>query len=202
MKVTLIEEDKKGWFIFGKEYAVLSIEIYGNGGEFIYYRMMSDEGTCPVLMSADLFRITSNKLSASWVFSKDGESYCSIVPEKWARDGFWDDYHNDELEAIADLENERDKIFAEEGVEGSRTAEQRIGDYIKGLIAKVQDKYNDMLEFNANESFGDKNYRLGRNLAYYDVLELIASELEAFGVEEDIGLIIPQLGERVEKRYE
>ena len=69
--------------------------------------------------------------------------------------------------------------------------------YLKDLVSAIQGKYNETLVPVDSESLEDRSYRLGCNYAYYDVLDLIDSQLKVFGIEGDIGSIIPELGEKV-----
>lgn len=50
------------------------------------------------------------------------------------------------------------------------------------------------------ESQEEQNYRLGMNFSYYDVLEVIESQLKSFGLRvEEISRITPILGEKIIK---
>lgn len=122
MKIIYVNEDLKwsGWLTPGKEYVVLSMELYNNSpdepdsiGDFVAYRIQVDNTTivpCP----AKIFEVISNKIPASWVIQRDSDQLYSLLPARWSRDGFWEDYYNDEPEALQDFEIEKEKIFAEE----------------------------------------------------------------------------------------
>ncbi len=72
--------------------------------------------------------------------------------------------------------------------------------FLIDLICDIQEKYNDSLLPTKGESSEEKNYRLGENFAYYEVLDLIESQLESFGLSaEDIGQIAPIFGEKINK---
>ncbi|WP_449622908.1 hypothetical protein [Robertmurraya sp. Marseille-Q9965] len=70
--------------------------------------------------------------------------------------------------------------------------------FLVDLISEVQEKYNHSLVPTKTEGLEEKNYRLGANFSYYDVLEIIESQLISFGyTTEDIGKITPILGEKI-----
>lgn len=59
---------------------------------------------------------------------------------------------------------------------------------------ELQVKYNQSLMPTDHENQEEKNYRLGMNFAYYDVLDLIEAQLNAFGLNfVNIGKITPIL---------
>ena len=75
--------------------------------------------------------------------------------------------------------------------------------FLIDLICEIQEKYKHSLLPTIEEGLEEKNYRLGENFAYYDVLELIETQLKSFGYsEEDIGHIAPILGEKINKSME
>ncbi|MBB3909360.1 hypothetical protein B6A27_02050 [Anoxybacillus sp. UARK-01] len=70
--------------------------------------------------------------------------------------------------------------------------------FLIDLIKEIQEKYNQTLTEVEEESLEEKNYRLGTNFAYYDVLELIESQLKSFDYRlGEIGQITPTLGEKI-----
>jgi hypothetical protein len=71
--------------------------------------------------------------------------------------------------------------------------------FLIDLIKEIQEKYNETLTELEEENLEEKNYRLGTNFAYYDILELIESQLNAFGFSTDeFGQITPVLGEKID----
>jgi hypothetical protein len=73
---------------------------------------------------------------------------------------------------------------------------EELKNFITDLVVLLHEKYNDTLGSKDNETEKDKSFRLGLNFAYYDVLDLIESQLKAFGYEESfINSITPILGE-------
>ncbi|AZB44645.1 hypothetical protein CEF21_21435 [Bacillus sp. FJAT-42376] len=72
--------------------------------------------------------------------------------------------------------------------------------FLADLIMELQEKYNQSLISTDTESLEEKNYRLGMNFSYYDVLEVIESQLKSFGFGvEEINGITPILGEKIIK---
>jgi len=69
------------------------------------------------------------------------------------------------------------------------------------LICEIQEKYNETLVAPKKKISDEKGYRLVMNFSYYDVLALIESQLNAFGLsEEKSGEITPVLGRSISFR--
>ncbi|HYN25013.1 MAG TPA: hypothetical protein VES69_08200, partial [Pyrinomonadaceae bacterium] len=68
--------------------------------------------------------------------------------------------------------------------------------FLKDLFVLLQEKYDESLaEDSKPESEADVAYRQGATLAYYDVLDLIRSQLIAFGYEEEASEFpVPEFG--------
>ncbi|WP_349407794.1 hypothetical protein [Pseudalkalibacillus sp. SCS-8] len=78
--------------------------------------------------------------------------------------------------------------------------QNEMKNFLIDLIYEIQEKYNHSLLPTKDERLEEKNYRLGANFSYYDVLELIESQLKSFGYSvEDFGQIAPILGEKINK---
>lgn len=76
--------------------------------------------------------------------------------------------------------------------------DNQLKDFLGDLITLIQEKYNETLVAPEDESVEDKCYRLGQNFAYYDVLDLVESQLLSQGFEPDLfGKISPILGEKI-----
>ncbi|MCZ0757182.1 MULTISPECIES: hypothetical protein [Anoxybacillus] len=70
--------------------------------------------------------------------------------------------------------------------------------FLEDLITLIQEKYNETLTAPTDESAEDKSFRLGSNFAYFDVLDLIESQLTVHGIDSNgIGKISPTLGEKI-----
>lgn len=69
--------------------------------------------------------------------------------------------------------------------------------FLKDLTLLLQGKYNDTLgSCRAGESEADSQFRSGQNFAYYDVLDLIRSQLCAFGISApELEPVVPELGQ-------
>jgi hypothetical protein len=69
--------------------------------------------------------------------------------------------------------------------------------FIHDLVILIHEKYNETLQNNGYETEGDKTFRIGMNHAYYDVLDIIESQLNAFGFDvKPIGNITPELSKK------
>lgn len=76
--------------------------------------------------------------------------------------------------------------------------DNQLKDFLGDLITLIQEKYNETLVAPEDESDEDKCFRLGKNFAYYDVLDLVESQLLSLGLNPDIfGKISPKLGEKI-----
>ena len=74
--------------------------------------------------------------------------------------------------------------------------EKQLENFLGDLITLIQEKYNETLVAPTGESVEEKYYRLGSNFAYYDVLDLVESQLsvQTFN-SETFKDISPTLGE-------
>ncbi len=71
-----------------------------------------------------------------------------------------------------------------------------LQDFLGDIITLLQDKYNESLAAaKKTKAEADAAFEQGRYIAYYDVLELISSQLSAFGYKfPQARLIVPELG--------
>lgn len=70
--------------------------------------------------------------------------------------------------------------------------------FLKDLITLLHEKYNQSLLEELNESDSDRAYRLGLNFAYYDILDIIDSQIDSFGYDKsNIGKITPIIGQKI-----
>lgn len=69
--------------------------------------------------------------------------------------------------------------------------------FLKDLTVLIQEKYNETLGIRREgESEADYQFRNGQNFAYYDVLDLIHSQLRSFGIPaKALEPIVPELGQ-------
>ncbi len=66
--------------------------------------------------------------------------------------------------------------------------------FLTDLITIYQEKYQDSLVANDNEDEEDKSFRLGYNVAYYDALDILESQIKVFGLNvNDLNQITPDL---------
>ena len=71
--------------------------------------------------------------------------------------------------------------------------------FLHDLTRLIQEKYHDTLGARgAGESDTDDQFRHGQNFAYYDTLDLIHSQLLAFGIPtQELEPVVPELGQPV-----
>ncbi len=69
--------------------------------------------------------------------------------------------------------------------------------FLKDLTPLIQEKYNATLgPRHEGESEVDYQFRNGQNFAYYDTLDLIHSQLLAFGIPaKELEPLVPELGQ-------
>jgi hypothetical protein len=78
---------------------------------------------------------------------------------------------------------------------------QDVKNFIKDLVDIIQDEYNQSLLAAEEEQPEERAYRLGSSFAYYDVLDIIHSQMNAFGFnEEEISKIAPALEWKITKK--
>jgi hypothetical protein len=53
--------------------------------------------------------------------------------------------------------------------------------FLGEIIEIIEEKYNDSCEGEGTENELDKQFRLGMNIAYYDVLDIISEQIEVWG---------------------
>ena len=104
----------------GKEYLVLALEFYNSTlpfssfvGDYVIYRIEGNDGNV-MPYPAKSFEIVSTRIPSNWIIFRNSEDMYSILPKSWARDYFWDDFYNDEYNAVQAFESEIEKIKKEE----------------------------------------------------------------------------------------
>ncbi|ANB59939.1 hypothetical protein [Anoxybacteroides amylolyticum] len=76
--------------------------------------------------------------------------------------------------------------------------DEQLRGFLEDLITLIQEKYNETLIVPTDESAEDKSFRLGSNFAYFDILDLIESQLTVHGLDSNfLGKISPTLGEKI-----
>jgi hypothetical protein len=71
--------------------------------------------------------------------------------------------------------------------------------FLKDLTVLMQEKYQTTLgPCREDEKEADYQFRLGQNFAYYDVLDVIHSQLLAFGLPtRELEPVVPELGQSI-----
>ena len=108
------EVDSSPWATLDAEYIVLALEAAPGGR--VQLRIIGDDGPTPVLFESEMFMTTSSDIPSNWVVSIGENGLFDLAPAKWLRTGFWEDYFNGDAQAIAEFEEEKNKIYAEAGV--------------------------------------------------------------------------------------
>ncbi|GAV13704.1 hypothetical protein RQP50_24060 [Paenibacillus sp. chi10] len=112
MRVSLIEGlEKKENLSKNKKYIVYSVETNKDGEEF--YRIENDAN--PVVpYPVALFKIVSDKINSDWTLWNKPNKCSALLPKQFAYLSFWEDYYNDELEALRIFNLVREQLFLEE----------------------------------------------------------------------------------------
>jgi hypothetical protein len=71
--------------------------------------------------------------------------------------------------------------------------------FLKDLTVLTQEKYHTTLgPCREEEKEADYQFRIGQNFAYYDVLDIIHSQLLAFGIPaQELGPVVPEPGQSI-----
>jgi len=101
-------DKRSGWVKLGEVYHVLSILIEP---EQTMLRLLGDQSV-PALYEPKMFEVVSSIVPSVWTIASPNPGYLSIGPAAWSRPGFWEEYFDDNAEAIATFENERRNIVA------------------------------------------------------------------------------------------
>lgn len=96
--------ESDAWLTEGQIYIVLSIFSNEYG---IQYRIMAGNVPIPALHPAYLFKVVNNYISSSWVINVgDDGSFLEMGPQAWQDPGFWENYFDDDPDAIKIFEKE------------------------------------------------------------------------------------------------
>ncbi|WP_438435377.1 hypothetical protein [Gorillibacterium sp. sgz500922] len=114
----LLKEGEYESLRINQEYTVLAIEFYNSVespfsqsiGDFMLYRIRGDDSFI-LPFPAKLFEITNAGISSNWILFRELDGSFSLLPEKWARSNFWEDYYNDDQIAYQDLKEEEKRIL-------------------------------------------------------------------------------------------
>jgi hypothetical protein len=75
-----------------------------------------------------------------------------------------------------------------------------LNNFLGDLIVLIREKYNQSLQEGQEATVeADRSFQSGVNFAYYDILELVQSQLEVFGYDtKQFGQIVPDIGKIIE----
>ncbi|MEK4207679.1 MULTISPECIES: hypothetical protein [Paenibacillus] len=112
MRVRLKEDlEKKENLSINKKYMVYSVETSRNGEGL--YRLENDIKQV-VPYSISLFDIVSEKVNSDWILWNKPNNSSALLPKQFAYLSFWEDYYNDELEALKIFNLIKEQLFQEE----------------------------------------------------------------------------------------
>lgn len=109
--VTRRETETSNWLSLDSDYLVLSIQ--GSPGRELAVRVLDDRGGVPGVWPIEMFMTISSRIPSNWVVSIGENGQFDAAPWKWLRPGFWEDYFDHDPQAIADFEEEKNKILEE-----------------------------------------------------------------------------------------
>ncbi|CAH1054142.1 hypothetical protein [Paenibacillus pseudetheri] len=112
MRVRFKEDlEKKENLSINKKYMVYSVETSKDGEEL--YRL-ENEIKQVVPYSISLFDIVSEKVNSDWILWNKPNNSSALLPKQFAYLSFWEDYYNDELEALKIFNLVKEQLFQEE----------------------------------------------------------------------------------------
>jgi hypothetical protein len=109
--VTGEEIQSSPWLTIRRDYIVLSVDVDQN--KEVLFRLISDNSPSPVLFNSRQFEVVDGRLPSNWVAWNDETGAFGLRPKEWLRPGFWEDYFNNNLDAVHDFEKERTVIMTE-----------------------------------------------------------------------------------------
>ncbi|MEK5029632.1 hypothetical protein [Paenibacillus sp. FSL M7-1046] len=112
MRVCLKEDlEKTENLSMNKKYIVYSVETSINGEKF--FRVENDINQV-VPYSISLFKVVSDKVNSDWILWNKPNNSSALLPKQFAYLSFWEDYYNDELEALKIFNLVKEQLFQEE----------------------------------------------------------------------------------------
>ena len=105
-------QDISHWLTIGKEYVVLSVEIYDN--EVLYLIADDSSNNYPGLHNANQFEVISHKIPSNWQINPGSLSILCLGPKSWEEDDFWDRCYDGDLEALNVYKREASVIMNDE----------------------------------------------------------------------------------------
>lgn len=72
--------------------------------------------------SISLFKVVSDKVNSDWILWNKPNNSSALLPKQFAYLSFWEDYYNDELEALSIFNLVKEQLFQEE-LEGNEVRE-------------------------------------------------------------------------------
>ncbi len=94
-----------------KNYMIYAVETSIDGE--VFYRIENDYNQI-ILYSASLFEIRYAPLSSDWILWNKPNGSSVTLPEQFAYLSFWEDYYNDEIEALDRFRSVKEILIQEE----------------------------------------------------------------------------------------
>ena len=92
------------WLTLNREYLVLSILVVP--GRVTKLRVLTDDNRTPILADAAMFAATSEPLPPNWVATIREGGVLELGPRRWLQLGFWEQYFDGDLNAVATFQDE------------------------------------------------------------------------------------------------
>ncbi|MNW28851.1 hypothetical protein D3C74_56900 [compost metagenome] len=176
--------EKQGNLSMIKKYIVYSVETSKNGEKF--YRIENDANQV-VPYSISLFEIVSDQVNSDWILWNKPNNSSALLPKQFAYLSFWEDYYNDELEALKKFNLVKEQLLQEELEENEvreiieMENEDKITFVLNFLLKSKDNRYiNQVIEYaksNLEKSYGVDNATL---LAFQYLSLFNQSEVDDF----------------------
>ncbi|WP_293653136.1 hypothetical protein [Thiolapillus sp.] len=104
--------DQNSWLTIGRIYHVLSIHMEFGGR--LKFQLVGDDGLTPAFHDAGQFEVVSCLIPSTWCVSSVPGSHFELTPKAWLESGFWEEYFDGNVKAIALFQCEKEKMLEEE----------------------------------------------------------------------------------------
>jgi hypothetical protein len=101
-------QSESSWLAVGKVYNVMALEL-DNNGEWLA-RLVGDGLNGVALFRLELFEMESSVVSPTWTTTWKNGKLIELSPERWMRDGFWEEYYDRDPAAIRIFEEDKKVI--------------------------------------------------------------------------------------------
>jgi hypothetical protein len=98
MKLCCVKTKENGALTLKKQYRVVAIS-FNLHNKTLRYNIL-DDFTRLAFYEEDYFEVVDNGVDQDWVLKKKSKDFYILLPQLLAYDTFYEDYHNDDEEAI------------------------------------------------------------------------------------------------------